>query len=103
MAARKDSDPGESAKRFSKRTPAPAKPAAAFALLELELGQLRPAHVGLRLVLVRRVLVEVRAALRAQAGAVRAAGELGGQRQRERVAGPRLEVELLAHVGRQQV
>ena len=55
--------------------------------VELELAQLGPARVGLALVLVR-LGVEVLAALRAQAGAVVAADDLGRQRERERVARP---------------
>ena len=43
---------------------------------------------GSRLVRVAGVVVEVRAALRAQAGAVRAADDLVGQRQRVGVARP---------------
>ena len=66
--------------------------------VELELGQLRPARVRRGLVRVVGILVEIRAALRAQAGAVRAARDLRRQRQRERVARPRREVELVVVV-----
>ena len=47
-----------------------------------------------------RLEVEVLAALGAQAGAVIPAQDLGGHGQRQRVARPRLEVELLVVEGR---
>src|SRR5688500_12776344 len=52
-----------------------------------------------------RILVQVRAALPAQAGAILTAGELGGKRQREGVARPPAQRELLAlgHVLRGQL
>ena len=77
-------------------TPAPSawtSPASAdgSALVELDLGQLRPARVGLGLVRVVRVLVEVRAALGAQAGAVGPAGDLrrAGRARARRAPRPR--------------
>src|SRR4051794_17617537 len=75
------------------------------ALVELQLGELRPAGVGLRIVLVRGLLVEVRPADPAQAGAVGPAGQLRRELERERIARPGREVELVvrADVGRDEL
>src|SRR5918995_3172048 len=70
-------------------------------LVELQLPQRSPALVRLTLVLVAGLVVEVRAAQRAQPAAVFAAQDLHRQRQHERVARPGAEVEhALAQVGR---
>ena len=72
--------------------------------VELQLGELRPARIGLGLVLVLGILVEVLPADRAQAAAVLAADDLRGSGERERVARPGAQVELvLRDVGRAQV
>ena len=70
----------------------PCSPRAAE-LLEAQLAQLGPARVGRALVRVPGLVVEVRAALRAQARAVLAADDLVGQRERVGVARPLGEVE----------
>src|SRR4051794_16781813 len=58
-----------------------------------ELGEGRPPRVGLRLAVLVRLQVEILAADAAESGAVRAAEDLVGKRQDQRVAGPRREVE----------
>src|SRR3954452_8462343 len=66
------------------------------ASLEAQFAQLGPARVGGAVVVVLRAgRVEVLAALRAEAGALRRAQHLDRQRERVGVVRPRAEVELL--------
>jgi hypothetical protein len=81
--------PGSRRVPFRSATDRPQSPE----LLEAKLAQLGPARIRRALVRVAGLLVEVRAALRAQAGAVRAAQDLVGERERVRVAGPLGDVE----------
>src|SRR6266540_3881393 len=82
-----NSGPGKSAPRF-------AKPNYRVCLqLLFELGELGPPGIGLGLAVVVRLLVQVAAALGAEAGAAVAAQDLHRQLEHDRVARPRGEVE----------
>ncbi len=67
-------------------------------LVELQLSELRPARIRRGLVLMLGILVEVRPALAAQPRAVLAARDLRRQRERQRVARPLRQRELLVGV-----
>src|SRR3954454_20533908 len=91
-------------RRIGCRTRAAGRPGRRL-LLEAQLAELRPARVGRLLVPVLGARgVEILTAYRAQAQALVGAGDLGGKRESESVAGPRSQVELVTvEIGRLQV
>ena len=94
------------ARRPATATPTCRRSTASRPLLELaaELVERRPARVGGDLVVRVRLVVQILAADRAEAGAVGRVEDLVGQREGERVARPGGEVErVVGDVGRAQL
>src|SRR6266542_6683631 len=81
--------PRRAPRRGARDHPQPARRLEAV----LELGERRPARVGLRLFVLVRLRVQVLAADRTEAGAIRFAEDLVRELECERVAGPAREVE----------